>query len=361
MFTMFFSHLTTSIADIEIQLSKVGIPRNGAAKDFIGYMKYLEEVETSKSTGKKTSENGEETYQNKLGESLMLNVEGGNMQESRAEKFVKSLGWTNLHYFAEWKANMKVMELSTYDDRKHRVSNRRGERFVVMSGLTWNKQSRSKERDWAATVAAITLETAIVEKYREKLLRMCNGAYELRKEMLEYFSSITIGHYETHPSTGEIIKNRSWEFPDGYKLPVDVDASGDSGDKTGITGTTGKAGGTSTTGHTSMTGRYNPEAMRKELHKVNPIIVTSKRRKESVQSQIRNLTKNKYLWSSNSKASNGSLETLAYHCIVTLWRVSYNSICLLDRNAYMFREVRRLTWTSTDSTFQCGAGRVQKE
>ena len=365
LFTILFNHLTTSITDIEIQLSKVTIQRNGSTKDFVAYRKYMEEVERSITTAgkkKKPTENRESSKigvvacHNEWANLLTYKVPGNKKEESSVEKFVKSLHWTDMKYFMEWKANMKIMEVTSYD-RAHRVSDRRGERFVVMSGLAWNKQSRAKERDWAPTVAAITLETALVENYRENLLRMSDGAYALRKELHDFFLSFTTIHYETHPTTNEIMRTKTWDFPDGYGLLKDVDVPNDSDDESAITGMSSRAGdarATDSTGLAVRTGRtgsrtvrgaktvrggktaetktYNAEAMMKALNKVNPIVETSRRRNEGVQNQIEHLAKHKYLQSSDPNALKGSLETLAYQCLATLWRVSHSSVRLLDRN-----------------------------
>jgi hypothetical protein len=185
--------------------------------------------------------------------------------------------------------------------RPHRVSERTGERLLVMSGLSWNLDSHNKSRDYNNVVAAVTLETALVESYRVDLLTACPGAHALRKVMQEYLLTIASPYHKTHPVSGALQSIEEWAFPDG--IPLDVGTCG---------------------------GRlYDAEELRKQMNELNLASATttgSKGKGNTVLKTIEYLEKNPLLWCSDPKAKYGSVETLAHHCISTLSHVSQSFI-----------------------------------
>lgn len=223
-----------------------------------------------------------------------------------AEKIITSLNWSLVKFEYEWRKNRQVMRsqrTKTFTGL-HRVSKRIGERLLVMSGLTWNIDSRSMDRDWVTTITAITLETGIVGTYRKDLLMSCPGACLLRKEIQEYLKSIAIRYLKNNPTDHSIQSFIEWEFPDG--IPLDI----------------GTCGGK----------HYDPSVLRKELDESNSTGARSKGKHDVVHRSIQSLAKNKLLWSSEPDVENGTLETLAYHCLSTLSHVGYSFsliVCLL--------------------------------
>jgi len=277
-FTLFFSHLTTSITAIDVYLTKNPTLRDHVPPDLADFGTLYDN--TLKSQG--------------LAEEA--NIASGQGPESEAATLVRSLNFTLTQYVHEWGANLNAMGRKSFE-REHRTSDRKGERMLVMSGLTWNPKSQSKRRDWHNVVSAITLETGLVDSYRGALLEACPGACAIREEMLVYLRSISMPYYITDPVTSEPKKTQDWMFPDGIAHTV------------------------STSGNRP----YDPDLLRKEHNaaKATDAMITGKR--DGVHTLIEGLRKNKLLWSSDSDAKKGTLETLAHHCLEALAHVSHTS------------------------------------
>jgi hypothetical protein len=304
-FNIFFSHLTTLITEVDIYLRNKPTLRGQiptSAKEFTGFSKLAEKV-TESMVGpkkKKAAKNGgaaAEEELNKVYEKALSGEADIEPPEKMTppEKLIFLLGWSNIRYGYEWRTNLRLMAQVPFS-RAHRVSTRRGERMMVMSGLSWNKGSQNKPRDWNNINTAITLELALVESYRLDLLRACPGACALRKEMKEYFLTITNLYHLKNPVTGAVEMLVEWAFPDD--IPLDI----------------GPCGGK----------MYDPMELRQALNLGNVTDAAAKPKGKRTKAQITidSLAKNKLLWCSDPKASHGTLETLAYHCIATLANVS---------------------------------------
>jgi hypothetical protein len=277
MFEIFFSHLTTTIAEIEVCLSKLKVPRNKVPKKVAGFLKLTDRISKSLVSARDAPERPAKDV-------------------DEYEKFLVSLGCKLPNFLHNWATNYEVMDVEF--QTSHRMSPRRGERILVMFRLSWNMKTHHKQRDYLPAQAAITLETTLVEYYREDLLRECNGAPALRKEMWDYFLSVTSPYHEDVPNKPGLTRRiKAWEFPDKYDTPESNNS-------------------------TSGGRKYDANMMKKELDQANP---PPKRKTKEViaQSKIKGLLDNKYLWASVSGATPGVVETLAYHCIATLSRVSH--------------------------------------
>jgi hypothetical protein len=64
-------------------------------------------------------------------------------------------------------------------------------RMLTVGGLQWNVNSQAKSRDWGQVGLAAILESLLVAKYREDLLKSCQGATVMRKDLSAYFLSIS--------------------------------------------------------------------------------------------------------------------------------------------------------------------------
>ncbi|KAI0261575.1 hypothetical protein BGY98DRAFT_1104417, partial [Russula aff. rugulosa BPL654] len=252
MFEIFFSHLTTTIAEIEVCLSKLKVPRNKVPKKVAGFLKLTDRISKSLVSAHDAPERPAK-------------------DADEYEKFLVSLGCKLPNFLHNWATNYEVMDVEF--QTSHRMSPRRGERILVMSGLSWNTKTHHKQRDYLPAQAAITLETVLVEYYREDLLRECNGAPALRKEMQDYFLSVTSPYHEDVPNKPGLTRRiKAWEFPDKYDTPESNDS-------------------------TSGGRKYDANMMKKELDQANP---PPKRKTKEViaQSKIEGLLDNKYLWAS---------------------------------------------------------------
>jgi hypothetical protein len=300
MFTLFFSHLTTSITEVDIFLSAHKTARD-RVMDLVGFKTFYDKAQLSMTTATKERkkkkpedtekhDEGDAAYQNDLA-GYIVSVPSRQMHDP--ENIIKSLGWNIPRYVHEWGSNYKIMGFKPFN-RDYRVANRRGERMLVMSGLDWNLDTRNAKRDWPNTASAITVETALVESYREDLLLECPGASALREEIRAHFVKIAHPHNINHPSTGLVDQVYLWEFPDGFATPVGIRS-----DRV-----------------------YVPEVMRDDLNRHKPQPKSKDKKRDAIQVTITSLVKNKYLTSSHSTASSGVLETLAYQCIKSLAHVS---------------------------------------
>ncbi len=249
-----------------------------------------EDVDASIVTKKKKSDAKEEDYDKAYTEALSGQIVPIPESEmNQAEKVIWSLNWNPINFAHEWRMNRRLMSLETFS-RSNRVYHRRGERVLVMSGQSWNADTHSAARDWSNVLAAITLETALLESYRFDLLKACPGACALRKEMKEFFLSIATPFHKKHPTTGVTERTIEWDFPDGIPFTI------------------GTCGGR----------LYDPDDLRKQLRGMNPTAVRSKAKRNNVRTTIEYLEKNKFLWASDPDAPYGSVETLAHQCISTL-------------------------------------------
>jgi hypothetical protein len=132
-------------------------------------------------------------------------------------------------------------------------------------------------------------------------LRQCHGASSLRSEMQEFFLSLASTHIvrdESAPSGSRMVK--VWEFPDKYALPEHATEPSPSGN----------------------TRKYDGAFMKQELDKLHPKESVKNKTKDAKYTSIVGLLNNPNLYSSVKGVTPATLETLAYHCINTLNRVS---------------------------------------
>ena len=298
-FSIFFSNLTTTITEVEIYLCANPTLRDDVPKDLVIFKKMFDKVSASIVTAKKklrTDKNfnlkedeHDEAYTKALSGQLEPTPDG---KLTDAEKMIRSLNWNNIQYYHQWTMNHALMSLKSFK-RSNRTAQRRGERLLVMSGQSWNSNSQNTTRDWSNLVAAVTLETALVESYRFDLLKACPGACALRKGIQSYFLSIATPYHKKHPTTGATERVLEWDFPDGIPLTV----------------------------HSPGNQSYDPDKLKNKLDVVNPTR-PSKAKHDTVRKTINSLEKNKLLWSSDPEAPYGTVETLAHLCIVILAQVT---------------------------------------
>lgn len=366
MFTILFCHLTTTIPEIELNLQKSTSLRAKVPRNLMGFKKLVDATKDTlveaksqsqeKRRGRKeTRGDADKEYQDELAECPAFKAKA----KDNYETFVVDVLSMNLpNFFYQWESNYLKMKLTKYE-HSHRLAPRRGERMLVMSGLSWNESSNNRPRDWMPTVAAITLETGIVEMYREDMLRRCAGARKLREEMETYFLSIASFFVPfDRPTEPQAIKE--WRFPDGYssspagEAPAVVPASSTGPATESRTASRTALTTESTTESTTMSAlrvtKYNPDVIRKELNRQNPMNTKQSKKRDKLRTSIDGLVKNKLLWADKQGDTGGTLETLAYHCIAALSRVSHHSFmvsCVLlgERQCRRMNESLTSTWT----------------
>lgn len=332
-FLFFFANLTTRIADVEIQMNSSSFSRDIMNKfDFAKLKEFYEATHKSiimrrdkssaRGKGKTIKEDELDTlYEKALSGNLVTDITD---DMPPIEKKIRSLGWDPIRFAYEWRSNHGLMKFSNYD-QQHRSSIRRGERLLVMSGLRWNTGSHAQGRDWTNVIAAITLETLLVESYRFDILKSCAGVCALRDDLRKFFLSMATHYHRLHPVTGKAVLMLEWDFPDGIKSDI-----GPNERKV-----------------------YEADKQRKELSAVNPMAeIQARSKRNGVKFVVETLQKNQFLWCSDPKAPHGTMETLAHQCINTLAQVSSRSmICSAHIGS---------TFLPVDYTLQHGAGGLRK-
>ena len=160
------------------------------------------------------------------------------------------------------------------------------------------------------------------------------------------------------PTKPQAIKE--WRFPDGYSSSSAGEAlavvpASSTGSATELRTASRTALTTeSTTESTTMSAlrvtKYNPNVIRKELNRQNPMNMKQSKKRDKLRTSIDSLVKNKLLWANKQGDTGGTLKTLGYHCIVALSWVSHHSFmvsCILleERQCRRMNELLTSTWT----------------
>jgi hypothetical protein len=141
--------------------------------------------------------------------------------DEEARLFLQSLDIDEAGYTREYgKTIANMQSMGKAPSREDRLSPVLGLRIAVMSGLSWNEDSKSKHRDWFMQATAITIETLLIPRYRGFLLAKCPGARILRYELQEYFASITAPYFLQRIGEGPTSR-QEWFFPDNLTTQPD--------------------------------------------------------------------------------------------------------------------------------------------
>jgi hypothetical protein len=206
-----------------------------------------------------------------------------------AGAFLDSVAWSPDQFALEHSKNFTTMSGYPFK-REARFASRIGERLLTMSGLTWNASSQNRARDWVNVATAVTVETALVEHYREQLLTACPGARALRCDLQTLFLANT-SPYSTQVK-GEAPRTEvKWEFADKIAISVRDEKM-----------------------------VYDAEELNTEFLDVHTKNANG-HVNDPVTTMVQHLEKNKYLASSSSSAPPGAVETLAHHFISGLIEV----------------------------------------
>ena len=240
---------------------------------------------------------------------------------SHLEGFLDAVGWTSDDFAREYNLAYKLMEKECGRfPREDRLSSHLGTRLMAMCAITWNHKSRNRSRDWPVVAAAVTVEMALVQHYREPLLTACFGAQALRSDLHSLFSDVTLPHAKLakHDAvSGKKVLNtdRTWEFADGLSIQL-----GESEPRL-----------------------YDLQIITEERDAAHPEFVKGK--KDTILGMIQYLEKSKLLAASQPQAKSGSIETLAHHFITGLAEVGLQSIVVSVSSQYfqiMYKNQARL-------------------
>jgi hypothetical protein len=305
MYTLFLSHLTTSISQIDIFIAKRPTGRERVV-NFADFKKLADKgfdslTKSRKKCIKKHGGKGKtmKMSDNRFKDAMDVSIVNGTSEGCNdAECIMNDLGWKIQNYYWQWSFVTGLMSIKDFD-QANRIAYNDAERMLVMSGLTWNHQSKAKDRDWINVVGAVTVELMLVGSYRLPLLMSCRGACALREEILAHMRSIATVVTVDHPITGQIVKMVAWDFSDGIPTPLCNSGAND-------------------------VPIYNADTMRKDFDRLSSSQQSNKAKanNDPVSKAIDSLVKNKFLWTSKNGVSPGTLETLAYRSIANLWKAS---------------------------------------
>lgn len=139
--------------------------------------------------------------------------------------FLSTVGWSQDQFIIAYSHVFDTMSSLKPIDRNMRFSTYLPIRLFSMSGLNWTSQSKNRVRDWDKVALAVVVEAALVESYRETLLKECPLARQLRQELQDFFFSITPPWKQIDSSVGAmtIVTDKKWIFPDNIYVNAPVD------------------------------------------------------------------------------------------------------------------------------------------
>ena len=122
------------------------------------------------------------------------------VKENAAATFVASLGKSMDQLDHDLSQTVSLMGAVPLEQHL-RTDPRAHIRLITVGGLLWNENSQAKTRDYAQIGLAAIFESLLVGKYREDLLKSCQGATVMRKDLSTYFLSISKSTVPKDPST----------------------------------------------------------------------------------------------------------------------------------------------------------------
>jgi hypothetical protein len=200
------AHLTTTIVEITAHLAKSKMPQ-----DNITHLSVFDSLlpdsqdKSSRNPGKR--DRGR-TVKDKVARPH---------DKSEAEGFLAAVQLSSDAFIETHSIILKEMRYSI--DHGTRLSKSLPFRLLAMSGLMWATNSKATQRDWGRVASAITIESALVESYRPKLLKECFAARLLRIELHDFFVKVA-PKWKRYQTRGEApdIKGQSWIFPDNIYI-----------------------------------------------------------------------------------------------------------------------------------------------
>ncbi|KAI9442816.1 hypothetical protein BJY52DRAFT_1194722, partial [Lactarius psammicola] len=207
-FRVILNHLTTSIVEIDVYLMNNPTPRT--LIEDLSPFKSISTVAKDKGKGKATKN---KTKSDALSPSTKEPV--------AMSEFLSAVNWTADRLKKEYDTIREMMSKHQFT-RDNRLSNHRGTRLLTMCGLPWNPESQNKPRDFAMIATAVSVESAVVNTYRENLLGLCPGARALRKDLHSLFIEFAVPH-SIQNDAGDDIIHCIWEFPDSISSDESAD------------------------------------------------------------------------------------------------------------------------------------------
>lgn len=241
-YRVFFAHLTTSIADIQLYLFKheslrkltvnfkqfkVIMDRLSAERDSA---KSREVSSSAKKGSKRSTSMPSKGHPSDAFDALRMddddNINQSNLVGNNAASgsndatlLLRKLNVTEREFFIDWVDNLHHMKEFPFNLKEHRVSPRLQDRLLTLGGLIWNVDSQSTNRDWSNIASAAAIEALIIRSYRPALLQFDNskGACALRTSLLDLLKINSTCVSRTN-ALGKGIFHPEWFFADSMEI-----------------------------------------------------------------------------------------------------------------------------------------------
>jgi hypothetical protein len=135
-------------------------------------------------------------------------------------KFLEAVNWSRVDFIDAYDHVFETMNKPGNVVEHIRLAKHLSIRLYAMTGLLWSQGSKNKIRDWVPMAIAITVETGLVQFYREPMLKLINTARQLRKELHDFFHKASKSWNQFAVGEGEesnmlvTTKAQRWIFPD---------------------------------------------------------------------------------------------------------------------------------------------------
>ncbi|KAH9048594.1 hypothetical protein EDB83DRAFT_2317346 [Lactarius deliciosus] len=273
----FDSALTAATSDTLLKPNEIGVRRKmdahlleyvnarGLVKDLAAFKSILGgDKEGISKSSKKPAKSGESSSVTKVSPAV--------------KDFLTAVEWTEDHFL-----RVPLLVIIVFPITEARVS--------------------SPRRDWAVTALAVTVESAVVEQYRRRLLDMCPSACRLRKDLRSLFVDLAVPVRVDRPGVNKSDFLCEWQFADNLKIP---------------------------------------DSEEPVVHNLKDFLepwqracsTLAKDVKDPVLALIQSLEKSKYLACSDPKAPPGAIETLAHKLISALAEIMYKNKARIEHTTH---------------------------
>jgi hypothetical protein len=179
LFQIFFENLTTTIAQIEIYLNDNPVNRNITFKlrELADFVEHLHGVRTGKITARKPKRMRKKTGNMQTPipiKSNVVTVYNDLIKESTVAAYILSLSINMDQLDHDLTQVINTMGSIPLEQHLH-MDKCCFIQMLTVSGLQWNENSQAKSRGFTQVSLATIPKSLIIVKYRENLLKSCQG------------------------------------------------------------------------------------------------------------------------------------------------------------------------------------------
>lgn len=136
----------------------------------------------------------------------------------KAQAFLMAVGWSEDRFLSAYAACFGIMGKPRIM-AKEWLSKALTARLLAISGLSWALDSKNRGCDWEHFASAASVEMALVELYRKKLLLESAPARALHKDLHDLFLSWVTNQVQIPSDGGSgLMIVQCWEFADNIYI-----------------------------------------------------------------------------------------------------------------------------------------------